>query len=169
MAVAEGDRPSFEAVLYPNPPLSRTGFLLFMSAFAAASVCAAIPFLLMGAWPVSGFFGLDLLLVYIAFRVARRAARRRELVRLDAQGLHVCRIDPDGRTRCWRFEPYWVRVEMDEPPLPGSLVTLASHGRRLRIGAFLTPEERLDLARALREALNRYRRLPAPCTPCGAA
>ncbi len=165
MAVAEADRPSFEAVLYPNPPLSRLGFLLFMSVFAAASICAAIPFTLMGAWPVSGFFGLDLLLVYIAFRVVRRAARRRELVRLDAQGLHVYRIDPDGRSRCWRFEPYWVRVEMDEPPHPGSLVTLASHGRRLRIGAFLTPEERLDLARALREALNRYRRLPAPCAP----
>ncbi len=163
MAGAERDAPSFQAVLYPNPPLSRTGFWLFMSVLAAASLCAAVPFALMGAWPVGAFFGLDLALVYIAFRVARRAAARRELVRLDAEGLHVCRIEPDGRTRCWRFEPYWVRIEMDDPPGPGSLVTLASHGRRLRIGSFLTPEERLDLARALRQALRRHRELPAPC------
>ncbi len=161
MADVEQREPSFEAVLYPNPPLSRSGFLLFMSAFALISFCAALPFILMGAWPVGGFFAFDLLLVYIAFRVARRTARWRELVRLDTDGLHVCRIDPDGRARCWRFEPYWVRVEMEEPPRPGSLVTLASHGRRLCIGAFLTPEERLDFARALRQALRRHRELPA--------
>lgn len=166
MTVAEERAPSFEAVLYPNPPLSRSGFLLFMAAFGLASFCAALPFTLMGAWPVTGFFALDVLLVYIAFRVVQRTARRRELVRLDSDGLHVWRIDPDGRARCWRFEPYWVRVEMDEPPRPGSLVTLTSHGRRLRIGAFLTPDERLDLARALRQALRRHRELPAGCGPC---
>ena len=57
----------------------------------------------------------------------------------------------------WRFEPYWVRVHMDDPPRRDSLLTLASHGRRLAIGLFLTPEERLDVARALQSALRRYR------------
>ena len=67
------------------------------------------------------------------------------------------RVEPDGAAREWRFEPYWVRVLMDDPPRRDSWLTLASHGLSLRVGAFLTPEERLDLARALRAALQQYR------------
>jgi uncharacterized membrane protein len=46
---------------------------------------------------------------------------------------------------------------MDDPPRRDSLLTLVSHGRRLVIGLFLTPQERLELAHALQRALHRYR------------
>ena len=89
--------------------------------------------------------------------VVRRRARRREHIRLDESGLCVRRVDPDGSAREWRFEPYWVQVRMDDPPRRDSWLTLASHGLTLRVGACLTPKERLDLARSLRAALRRYR------------
>jgi uncharacterized membrane protein len=148
---------AFEAVLYPNQPVGRAGFIAVMLGVSTVSAAMSAGFVLIGAWPVSGFLGLDVLLLYLAFRAARRAARRRELIRLDASGLHVRRIEPDGATADWRFEPYWVRVHMDDPPRRDSLLTLASHGRRLVIGLFLTPEERLTLARSLESALRRYR------------
>lgn len=148
---------AFEAVLYPNQSLDRAGFILLMLAVSSVSMAVGAAFTLAGAWPVAGFLGLDVLLFYLAFRVCRRRAQRREFIRLDASGLHVRRVEPDGNSRDFRFEPYWVRVDMDDPPCRNSFLTLATHGLKLRIGAFLTPEERLDLAKALRAALQGYR------------
>jgi uncharacterized membrane protein len=151
------DAAAFEAELYPNRSLSRKGFVGVMLGVSGVSAVMAAGFLLAGAWPVAGFLGLDVLLVYVAFRACRRAGLRRELIRLDGSGLHVRRVEPGGSASDWRFEPYRVRVQMDDPPRRDSLLTLAEHGRRLVIGLFLTPEERLALARALEAALRRYR------------
>jgi uncharacterized membrane protein len=155
--VTRTDGQVFEAVLYPNRPLGRGGFILVMLGVSSVSVALGVAFALAGAWPVAGFLGLDVLLLYLAFRAAQRQGRRRELIRLDGSGLRVRRVEPDGMAFDWCFEPYWVRVEIDDPPQRHSLLTLASHELRLRVGAFLTLEERLDLARALRRALQEYR------------
>lgn len=157
----QASEPVFEAMLYPNRSLGRTGFIVLMLAMSSVSVALGVAFTLVGAWPVAGFLGLDILLFYLAFRMVRRRTEQREIIRLDPSGLYVRRVAPGGTCQDWRFEPYWVRVDMDDPPRRDSRLTLASHGRRLHIGSFLTPEERLDLAQALRAALKRQR-LPAP-------
>lgn len=149
--------PAFEAVLYPNSSLGQTGFIVLMAALSSISAGIGLAFALIGAWPVAGFLGLDIVLLYVAFRVCRRRALEREHIVLDRDGLHVRRVAPDGATQHWRFEPCWVRIHMDDPPRRNSWLTLASHGQRLRIGACLTPEERLDLARTLRCILQKYR------------
>ncbi|MFO1038710.1 MAG: DUF2244 domain-containing protein [Geminicoccaceae bacterium] len=147
---------TFEAVLYPNQPLGRYGFQILMGSFIVVSTAVSLGFYLMGAWPVAGFFGLDVLLVWWAFRVVQRRARRTELIRLGEEGLSVAKVEANGQAREWRFEPHWVRVHMDDPPKRDSSLLLASHGRRLSIGHFLTPDEKLDLAQALRAALQPY-------------
>lgn len=147
----------FEAILYPNPSLGRAGFIAVMAGVSSASVVMGGVFILVGAWPVAGFFGLDMLLLFVAFRSVRRRARQREFIRLDATGLHVRRVNHVGAARDWRFEPYWVKVRMDDPPRRDSPLVLAVHGTRLCIGSFLTLEERVSLAQALRQALHHYR------------
>ncbi len=154
---------AFEAVLYPNPPLGHRGFLVLAAAVLAVSAVMAVVFAGMGAWPVSGFFGLDAVALLVAFQISRRAARRHELVRVDPRdGLLVRRVEPSGRCREWRFEPYWVRVELDRSRPGGPHLVLASHGRRLAIGQFLTPEERAEFAAVLEGVLARYRSAPLP-------
>jgi uncharacterized membrane protein len=157
MAGASTAPEPFEAFLYPNPALSDRGYALFMTLAAAATAAIGGLFVAVGAWPVGGFFGLDLFLLWIAFRAARRNARRYEWVRVDRGDVRVRRVGPDGRAAEWRFEPFWVRVHFDEPPTPHSLVVLASHGRRIALGGFLTPEERREFASALRAAIERVR------------
>jgi uncharacterized membrane protein len=73
----------------------------------------------------------------------------------------VRRVLPSGTARSWSFQPFWLRIEMDERPRADSQITLMSHGKRLIIGSFLSPAEKRDLARALREALN-LARMPQP-------
>jgi uncharacterized membrane protein len=151
------ERVHFDAVLNPHRSLSPKGFLILMLALGGMSFAAGVAFLAMGAWPVFGFFGLDVLLVYVAFKLNYRSGKLVEAVRLTDSQLCIRRIHPSGRTQEWSFEPYWVRVDMDDPPEHASQLTLRSHGRSLTIGAFLTPEERLELARALVDALGRWK------------
>jgi uncharacterized membrane protein len=146
-------------VLYPNRSLGPLGFYALMAAIVLVSIAIGAGFTLAGAWPVSGFLGLDVLLLYLAFRWNYREGRCAELIRVDRDGLHVRQVKPDGRTREWRFEPHWVRVVIDEPPRHDSQLVLTSHGRALAIGAFLTAEERLEVAKALRAALLAHRQI----------
>jgi uncharacterized membrane protein len=154
----------FDAVLYPNRSLGRLGFYALMTAIVLASAALGAAFVYAGAWPVSGFLGLDVLLLYLAFRWNYRAGRCAEFIRLDGDGLCVRRVGPDGRTQAWRLEPHWVRVTMDDPPRHDSQLVLSSHGRALAIGAFLTAEERAEVAKALCAALSAHRQPgnPAP-------
>jgi uncharacterized membrane protein len=149
----------FDAILRPNRSLPRAGFCAVMAAVTAISAGLGIWFVAHGAWPVFGFFGLDVALLYLAFRWNYRAGQLTEIVRLTPGALVVRRITARGQSREWRFNPYWVRVEIDEPVEHDSVLTLASHGERVGVGAFLSPDERLDFANALKAALAASQRV----------
>ena len=149
--------PSFRAVLNPHRSLGPRGFLIFMLAVSTISFGTGLMFFLMGAWPVLGFMGLDILLVYVAFRINFRALRVYETVALTDDALTITRVAPDGKEQSWRFNPYWVRVCVNERVGLSSELSLASHGKRLIFGAFLTDPEREEFADALKEALRDVR------------
>ncbi len=117
-------------------------------------------FAALGAWPVFAFMGLDVLLVFLAFHWSYRSGRERERVSLDTEALRVVRTDADGCARAWSFQPYWLRVDVDEAGDRVSELRLSTHGRSLVIGAFLAPEERARFAEALRDGIRRWRNLP---------
>jgi uncharacterized membrane protein len=148
------DTPQFSAVLTPHRSLGPKGFMVFMGAVSAVSFGTGLMFYMMGAWPVLGFMGLDVLLVYVAFRINFRALRVYETVDLTQQALTVTRVAPNGSARSWRFNPYWVRLRLEERVGRTSELSLASHGKRLVLGSFLTDPEREDFAAALRAALS---------------
>lgn len=152
----------FDVVLYPHRSLTPVGFALLMGGVGVVSFGAGLAFFLAGAWPVVGFFGLDVLIIYVAFRLSFRAARLTETVTLTAEELLICRISPRGRVRAWRFQPFWVRVAIDENADRDSRLVVSSHGQHVALGDFLVHEERVDLARALRAALTRLKSGPAP-------
>jgi uncharacterized membrane protein len=146
-----------DIVLYPNRSLQPAGFAVLMAAIVLVSGAIGAGFMMIGAWPVTGFLGLDVLLLYLAFRWNYRQARRAEFVRLDRDGLSVRRLEPDGRSQSWHFEPYWVRVGLEQVGRHDRSLVLRSHGRQLAIGAFLTQDERVELAHALDAALQEHR------------
>jgi uncharacterized membrane protein len=101
-----------------------------------------------------GFLGLDVALIYVAFKLNYRAARLYETVDVTPETLTVTRVQPSGKEQVWRFNPYWVRVKLEERLGRASELSLASHGSRLVIASFLTDPEREDFARALSTALT---------------
>ena len=148
-----GDPLLFDALLTPHRSLSPRGFVVLMAAICAFSFCAGLGFFLAGAWPVVGFLGLDVLLIYVAFRVNFRHGRMYETLQLTRAALTLRRVDHWGKITRALFQPAWLQVLIDDPPRHESQLTLRSHGRSVTVGAFLTPAERLDVARALRRAL----------------
>jgi len=140
-------------VLRPHRSLSAPGFLIFMSVYGAISFVAGIVFYSMGAWPVLGFCGLDVALVWWAFRANYFAARQSETIELTADEVTVCASDPRGRTRTSRFNPYWLRVDVLEQAGDVCELRLRAKGRGVAVGRFLSDPERRDLAVALREAV----------------
>lgn len=147
----------FDRTLRPSPPMSASALLLTLALVAAVNFFFALFFALRGAWLVTPFMGLDVGLLALAFRASVRASHRRERVRLTASSLVVEREPAIGHANEVALNPYWVRVDMADPPEPGSQLTLWSHGKGVRIGSFLAPDEKLSLARALKAALRRAR------------
>ncbi len=154
---APPDASVFRAILHPHRSLGPKGFLLVMSAIGAVSFVTGLTFFLMGAWPVTGFFGLDVLLIYIAFKLNYRAARAYELVELTPSRLTLRRVSPSGESQTYEFNPYWVRLLFTEYPDGGTQLRLASHGRELEFGRLLNDDERRDFAQALKGALDATR------------
>jgi uncharacterized membrane protein len=151
----------FSAVLTPHRSLSPTGFLLFMLVLAVASFITGMVFFLAGAWPVLGFCGLDVLLVYWAFRVNYRSARAYEQVMVTASELKLRQVSHHGRVSEWTLNPLWVRLDRVRHAEFGiERLFLVSHGRRLAIAGFLGPQEKESFAEALTAALAEAKRGP---------
>lgn len=144
----------FEAILEPHRSLSPRGFLILISAVVMVSFIAGIAFVMIGAWPVFGFIGLDAILIYVAFKVNFHSAKIYESVKLTEDNFVVERMRPNGQVLSWQFQPYWLRVAMEGE---GSRLVLSSHGKSVTIGEFLTPDERSDLADTLRTELDKLR------------
>lgn len=145
---------SFEAFIHPYRSLGPAGHRLLLGAVVAANALAAAVMLWLGAWPVLGFLGLDILAVYYALRASHAQARACERVAIDGDTLVVERVDAKGHRRAWHFPSYWVSVSFDDEADERGTVTLRSHGRALVIGECLAPGERKSFADALRQALR---------------
>lgn len=142
-----------DIILSPSRSLSPKGFAWLMGAMGIVSLCVGGFFLSIGAWPVFGFFGLDVLLLYLAFRVNFRDGEIREHVTLDSKDLAVTRSGPKENSRNHHFQPAWVKVEVQERPGRTAQLQLRAHGKSLIIGDFLPPNEIIQVADMIDKAL----------------
>jgi uncharacterized membrane protein len=151
----------FSATLTPHRSLGRVGFLVLMLLFGGVSFSTGVLFLLLGAWPVFGFFGLDVLLLYWAFRLNYRHAEAYEQVTVTPSMLKVRKVSHLGRAREWVLNPLWVqldKVELEEFGI--DRLFLVARGKKLTIASFLGPDEKASFAKELANALSEARRGP---------
>jgi uncharacterized membrane protein len=157
------DKPLFAAILTPHRSLGRQGFYALLAAVIGINLIGAFFFTIAGAWPVVPFLGLDVLLVWIAFRANYRAARAYEEVIVTPVEITVRRVDQKGRRLEWRFNPAWTKLHTTRDDDDERLVTalvLDEGRRRLAVATLLPPVERADFGRALACALADAKRGP---------
>jgi uncharacterized membrane protein len=153
--------PLLDVVLRPAPPMSPRALSIILGIVTLMNAAFAIYFVSRGAWPMMPFMGADIALLAWAFRASTRAAKREEHVVLTPSLLNIVRRSPDGAVSEVNLNPYWVRVDMADPPEHASQLTLWSHGKGVRVGSFLPPQERASFAERLKSALRMARSLPA--------
>lgn len=153
------EQPVFSAVIRPHRSLSQQGFRIVMVLVGLMSVAASLPFLIMGFWPVAGFFGLDFLGLYIAFRVSYRQGDAFELLELTPIRLLFRKVSPKGEVKDWQFNPLWTRLDREIDDEYGmQQLALTSRSEHVVIARDLSPPERETLAEALGRALADVKR-----------
>lgn len=148
------DEPFFRALLTPHRSLGRTGFLVLMGTLTFGWLVTGAFFLSRGAWPVFGFFGLDIVLLYVAFCMNYRAARAREEVSVSRTALDIRKTAPSGKSQDYRFNPFWTKFAVSRHDEIGiTQMAVEGQGRRVPIGGFLNPDDRESFAKAFSQAL----------------
>ncbi len=147
-----------DAVLEPPRSLSPRGFNRVMLLLGGLSFFSGLAFLLAGAWPVLGFMGLEVLLLWLVFRFSFRVQSARTYVRVTAEAVDVRKVDGWGRERRARLASRFTRVEFDRTADGPNALRLAASNRAYALGEFLTPRERETFARRLMQALSDAKR-----------
>jgi len=157
----EAEPTLFSAIITPHRSLGGLGFFILMGVVSVVSFAAGMVFLLMGAWPVFGFFGLDVLLIYWAFRINYRRALAYEEVMVTHSELRVRKVSHRGKVSEWTLNPLWVRLDRDTHAEFGiERLFLVSRGRKLLIAGCLSPPEKESFAAALGAAIGEAKRGP---------
>ena len=159
LAPAMAEPTLFSALLTPHRSLGGAGFLVLMGAIAGISFVGGLVFFVVGAWPVIGFLGLDVALVYWAFRVSYARAAAYEEVTVTPSELRVKKVSHRGEVAEWSLNPVWVRLDRETHEEYGLMrLFLVSRGKRLSVAGFLGPGERESFAKALSAAIGEAKR-----------
>ena len=153
-----------ETVITPERSLPLTGFKVLLAVLIVLNLVVGGFFLAMGAWPAPVFLGLDVLAVWIAFRVSYRRAAVRERVVVTADEVRVLKETGDKADAIWSSPTAFTRVDLDRSGRHGAELRLALSRRRLRIGQALGPREREGLAAAIEAAIIAARAERHPST-----
>lgn len=153
------DPPVWRVRLWPHRSLSPEGFRWIM-ALTAAGLCLPLVALaptgasLALAPYAAGAFGM----LWLFLKISYFTGRLTEELLLWPDAIAVERREPLGRVKRWTANPYWVDVDTTNTREIQNYLTLRGGGRRIELGAFLTPEERVELAGELRRQINRLAR-----------
>lgn len=154
------DTPFFKALLVPYRSLGRTGFIVLMGTLVGAWLFVSAVFLSLGAWPIIGFFGLDVLALYIAFKLNYRAAKVREEIALSRTSLLIRKVPLSGKVEEHSFNPFWARFSVKRHEEIGvTEMAVETRGMKVPVGSFLNPADRESFANAFGQALATAKRM----------
>jgi uncharacterized membrane protein len=158
MATDTQAKPLFAATLTPHRSLTPRGKRFVVGLLACLALIPGVLFYLIGAWPVVGFMGLDVLAIWYALTISTRAGKTSEIVTLWPGSLELKKIDSKGKEELLTFVPFNVRFVVDRDF--NERVTglwLKERERKVPFGAFLSNEEKLSLSKVFGAALRKAR------------
>lgn len=156
---SDNEAPVFTAILRPHRSLSPQALAWVIGLTALAGILVSIPFYLMGAWPIVGFMGVDVILIWLAFRINAAEARNEEQIFLSRVRLFIRNLDWRGKSRETALNPRWSRLEREEHPEWGLERLCVVQGRaRHEVARCLGREDRADFADAFARALAEAKR-----------
>tara|TARA_A100001037_G_scaffold299826_1_gene326242 strand:- start:1882 stop:2409 length:528 start_codon:yes stop_codon:yes gene_type:complete len=145
----------FGAVLTPNQSLKKPAAKVLLGTAGVIFFLGSTIFSLAGAWPISGFFCIEFIVLYLAFRACSKKLQRKEIISLRPHNLTIERITANGTKSSWHFQPYWLRITLRNQNSNQGQLVFSSGGQSVQVGSFLSKNDQISLAAALQEALRR--------------
>jgi len=146
----------YEISLYPYRSLNKTGFFILMFSLGLISFVAGIIFMIKGAWPVFGFFGLDVLLVYIFFKINFRSGKKKEILILTKNQLIIEFYNSKKISKTYYLDAHWLQIRLSKLKNEMSKLKISSKNKSIIIGSFLRYQEKIDVVKSLKKALKKY-------------
>ena len=150
--VAGGETAEYDYTARRNNSLSSSGRQLVFGFILTVSLGIAAAFaLVFGAWPIMTFAGIEMAVLYLAFRYVDRHAADYERITIRGDRVSVEIREGSDVTR-FELNRCWAQVVCESER---ARVALRSHGRELEVGRHLCEEQRRSVARELARELRR--------------
>ena len=142
--------------IYPHRSLSKFGFRILMLIVTFLCLSGGLIFWMMGAWPVFGFFGLDIILIFLAFKLNYRTGKIYENIKIVSKKFRISRGFPSGKIQVWDLDPNWAKIELIEKKNQCQLL-VKSEKKVVSVGSFLNSFDKKKLEIKLKESISKYR------------
>ena len=152
----ESDEPSFLRMrLFPNRSLDTYGTKVVSGIIACGFLLPIIPFI---GSPIGTtltiFSGLSFYLFLTLLQKNFQEGHTFEEILISKNKIIVIHKERNKEQKIWEGNPYWTRVEVDiRNAKLKNYLTLAGKGRHIELGAFLSPDERIELRDKIQNAL----------------
>ena len=143
--------------LWPYRSLGSRGYLYLMMGFIGLICILSLLFYSLGAWPVIGFLGIEIGLVWLVFRMNYNAGRNFEKIFITPEATTIEKVGWRGDKRHFNIQSPWVKASCIKGEGRSDKLILKYHSEQLEIGSFLPPKEKSSLADALNESFERMR------------
>jgi uncharacterized membrane protein len=151
-------KPLFAATLTPHRSLTPVGKRVVIGLVIALALLPGVVFYFAGAWPVVGFMGLDVVAIAVALTLSMRSGRAYEVLTLWPTSLELKRVDARGDTDILTYVPAAVRFLVDRDYNERvTALWLKTDDKKVPLGAFLSPDEKLSLSKVFGTALRKAR------------
>ena len=146
-----------DITVLPYRSLSKKNFRNLMVIVSIIFFSIGVFFWSLGAWPVFGFLGLDVLLLYLAFKINYKKGEIFENLKLFKSNLVITRVFPSGKSQKWSLEPYWTKVDLLNTSPNEYKLVLKSKEKVVLLGAFLNLNDKKKLMKRINDALQMYK------------
>ena len=143
--------------IYRNQSLTTRGLYILMFFITIPASYLGISFYVLGAWPVLGFMGFEILLIYIAFKILFYNNKFYEHIILDSEKLNILFKKKNKIIKKIELEPTWVQVKIEKIYENEDTLIVSSHGKKIILANYLIPEERLKLAGKIKSGLREWK------------
>ena len=159
MSAVAGPAPHLhmDATLRPHRSLSKRGFVILLAILAAYNLLLAGFLVLIGAFPVPIFLGVDFLAVFIAFRVNYGRGQAAEHIRVTSDLVQVSHRYGRVERTVWSSPTAFTRVQLDRVGEHEAHVRLRLSNRAMSVAGSLGHEERAAFAKRLDGAIQAAR------------
>ena len=149
------DAPFVKIRLAPNRSLDSYGTKVVFAIIACGFLLPIIPFI---GSPVGTtltiFSGLTFYIFLTLLQKNFQQGTTFEEILISKNKIVVVHQEKNKAQLSWECNPYWTKVHLDaNNPKLKNYLTLAGKGKHIELGAFLSPDERLELRNRIQNAL----------------